>query len=165
MRSATCSVGPSRRSRPAAMADARRGNSPLSAQLNRRRRDLTNKIITERTESSVKRCETFTGTGDVPSGRYLYIVVQSNPLDGNIFYFNKANPDGHGHWTARDVRVGGDAPEEEGTPYPVLAVTFNEATSREIDSRRYENGGTELFPDASTHDQISVVAGADRTPC
>jgi hypothetical protein len=112
----------------------------------------------------VKMCESFSGPGDVPEGRYLWIVVKTNE-NGHTFYFNDASAAG-GRWSAPAVTVGSKDPKNEKIRFPVLAVTFNATSNRKIASGRYRDTGVpELFPDKVIHDQIGVERGANNTPC
>jgi hypothetical protein len=111
----------------------------------------------------VPRCSTLAGDGDIPEGEKLWIVVQTNEAGQTKYYFNETYP-AAGRWSAPNVVVGSvDTPA--GVLFPVLAVTFSDATSSDISTGRYQDGVTELFPDASVHTQITVKSSADRTSC
>lgn len=111
----------------------------------------------------VPRCATFAGDGDVPDGRQLWIVIETKEFGQTKYYFNETKA-AAGRWAATNVVVGSDETPPEAL-FPVLAVTFSDATSADISTGRYQNGVTELFPDAIIHNETTVERGTDKTPC
>jgi hypothetical protein len=111
----------------------------------------------------VPRCATFAGDGDIPEGQKLWIVVQTNEAGQTKYYFNGTYP-AAGRWSAPNV-VAGSVDTPAGVLFAVLAVTFSDATSADISTGRYQDGVSELFPDASTHYEMTVERGPDGAPC
>jgi hypothetical protein len=112
---------------------------------------------------TVPRCASFTGKGDVPQGRQLWIVVVTNEGGRAKYYFDDASA-ASGQWSAPKVSIGSIS-DPAGEWFKVWAVTFTNATSQNISSGRYQNGTSHLFADASVQDRIAVQLGRNHRPC
>ena len=116
------------------------------------------------TTSTVPRCASFTGEGDVPQDRQLWIVVKTNESGRTKYYYDETSAVG-GQWSAPKVTIG-SATDPTGELFTVEAVTFTNTTSQDISSGRYQYGTFDLPSDASPpQDQIGVKLGDDHTAC
>jgi hypothetical protein len=119
--------------------------------------------------ATVKMCQAFSGTGNLPDGLYFWIVVRSNPEDGRKYYFQDARMDdpSPGHWTAEKVTVGGKSEEEwkQKMEYQIIAVTVTPALNDRINDGDFDGGTSSLPNGADPKTKITVTAGKPRTEC
>lgn len=111
----------------------------------------------------VPRCASFTGEGDVPQDRQLWVVVKTKEGGRTKYYFDEATAAG-GRWSAPKVSIG-SAADPTGELFNVEAVIFTNAASQDISSGRYQNGTFDLPADASVKDQMGVQLGDDHAAC
>ncbi len=111
----------------------------------------------------VPRCASFTGEGDVPQDRQLWIVVVTKEGGRTKYYFDETSAAG-GQWSAPKVSIG-SATDPTGELFNVEAVTFTNATSQDLSSGRYQNGTFDLPTDASVQDRMGVRLGDDHAAC
>lgn len=111
----------------------------------------------------VSRCASFTGEGNAPQDRQLWVVVMTKEGGRTKYYFDEASAAG-GRWSAPKVSIG-SAADPAGELFKVEAVTFTNATSQDISSGRYQNGTFDLPANASVQDRIGVQLGDDHTAC
>ncbi len=110
----------------------------------------------------VPMCATFTGTGDVPSGRTLWLTVRTDTLK---YYFKPVTLNVTEHnWTATNAIIGSQD-DHAGALFTIYAVLVDGATNRLINQGHF-NGGVADLPDAVVWvDQLQVSRSTDRTEC
>jgi hypothetical protein len=108
----------------------------------------------------IPRCATFTGTGDVPSGRILWLVALTA---SSKYYFKPVTTNAVDHkWSAANVNIGSQA-DPVGTPYIIYAALVDDATSRQIG--QLGSGVTELPEGIDKVAQIKVSRSGDGAKC
>lgn len=106
-------------------------------------------------------CAKFTGSGDVPSGKTLWLVVQS---DEPKYYFFPTIPEPRQHrWIAENVTLG--IPEEKpGEPFTVFAMLASPTGDKSIEKLNW--GGSRSLPSGVEEEhRIYVKRGKDNRRC
>jgi hypothetical protein len=110
----------------------------------------------------VPRCATFTGTGDVPPDRVLWLVVLT---PSSKYYFKPVTTNAADHrWTAANANIGSQA-DPVGTHFTIYAALAEDATSRKIEQGQFGGGIAELPEGIDKVAQIKVSRSSDRTKC
>jgi hypothetical protein len=112
--------------------------------------------------TQVPMCANFTGNGDVPLGRTLWLAVLT---DTGKYYFKQVAVDMTDHkWTATKNTIG--SPDDPaGTPFTIYAVLVDNGTDRLIKQGQFDGGVASLPDTVVVANQIKVVRSADRTEC
>jgi hypothetical protein len=112
------------------------------------------------TNSPVPRCATFDGTGDVPQGQTLWLIVFT---PGSRKYYPKpvtVAASTHG-WTARNVLIGAqDDPAD--TTYMIYATLVDNSSNLMLEQNR--SAGLTYLP-GSKAAELSVTRNKDMAPC
>ena len=134
-------------------------NPPIPSISNR---TMLTHIRIDPVNGQIPRCATFTGTGDVPSGSILWLVVLT---DSSKYYFKPVTTNEADHkWTAANAIIGSPA-DPVGTHFTIYAALVDDATSRQIEQGQFSGGVVELPEGIDKVAQIKVSLSSDRTAC
>jgi hypothetical protein len=109
----------------------------------------------------VPRCATFTGTGDAPSGRTLWLAVLT-PMGKYYFKPVSANATEH-KWTANVIL--GAAGDPPGAPFMIYAALVDSAINREISQGQFNGEAANLPGGITWIDHIQVARSGTQTEC
>jgi hypothetical protein len=112
--------------------------------------------------TQVPMCANFTGTGDVPLGRTLWLAVLT---DTGKYYFKPVAVDMTGHkWTATKNTIGSQD-DPAGTPFTIYAVLVDNGTDRLIKQGHFDGGVASLPDTVLVASQLKVLRSSDHTEC
>jgi hypothetical protein len=111
----------------------------------------------------VPRCTTFSGEGNVPANKNLWLAIFSD--NAQKYFFRPVTVNGAQHsWIATNVTIGSkDSPT--GSRYTIYAVLVDNDIDQQLRQGRFAGGIAALPPNFHKVYQIEVRRGGDSAEC